>query len=97
MASSCLISYYTIYESSFFEWETNLETVLHHLCRVTLVVAYLGWVDIDLDVPPSCKATQPICPQKQPDWNGKNEGHTLPPVTLYINTYIFQFEDVEEG
>ena len=32
------------------------------LYMVTLVVAYLGWVDIDLDVPPSCTATQPILP-----------------------------------
>ena len=26
--------------------------------RVTTVVDYLGWVDIDTDVPPSCTATQ---------------------------------------
>ena len=36
--------------------------VLDRLYRVTLLVAYLGWVDIDLDVPPSCTATQPILP-----------------------------------
>ena len=32
------------------------------LYMVTLVVAYLGWVDIDLDVPPSCQA--PLCQAK---------------------------------
>ena len=30
--------------------------------RVTLVVGYMGWVDIDLDVLPSCTTTQPILP-----------------------------------
>ena len=42
--------------------------------RVTLAVAYLGWVDIDLYVAPSCTCSYPANPaklpsarQKQPD------------------------------
>ena len=36
---------------------------ISHFYRVTLlVVAYLGWVDIDLDAPPYCTAAQSILP-----------------------------------
>ena len=44
------------------EASAKVYIVLSHLLygryRVTLVVAYLGWVDIDLNVPPSCTASQ---------------------------------------
>ena len=38
--------------------------------RVTLVVAYLGWVDFDLDVPLFCLATQPVLPNSH--WPKQN-------------------------
>ena len=37
-------------------------TVLTYNYRVTRVVANLGWVDFDLDVPPSRPVAQPILP-----------------------------------
>ena len=40
----------------------RLKGSLKLIFRVTLVVAYLGWVGIDLDVPPTSTATQPILP-----------------------------------
>ena len=30
-----------------------------------------GWIDIYLDVPPSCTAIQPILPSLRPDWNNQ--------------------------
>ena len=41
------------------DWELLGRTVFYTVCRV---VSYLGWVDFDLDVPPSCPAAQPILP-----------------------------------
>ena len=38
--------------------------------RVTLVVADLGWVDFDSDVPSSCPAAQPVLPN--PHWPQQN-------------------------
>ena len=36
--------------------------IQHMLYRVTLVVANLGWDDLILNVPPSCRVDQPILP-----------------------------------
>ena len=34
--------------------------------RVTHLVANLGWVDLDLRVPPSCPTVQPLLPNSPP-------------------------------
>ena len=39
-----------------------LPAIEFKIYRVTLVVADLGWVDFDLDVPPNCLAAQPVLP-----------------------------------
>ena len=47
------------------------------LYRVGLVVVDLGWVEIDLNVPPCCPAAQPIQPNSHlPKHNRAGSGMT---------------------
>ena len=76
-----------------------MSSEIHVMYRVTLVVEYLGWVDIDLDVPPSLHsdpanpAKPPSARQKQPDC-GMGQMISHPNLARYSTTRVtlYQYE-----
>ena len=52
-----------------FKWIKHI--LIYSIYRVTLVVADLGWVDFDSDIPSSSPAAQPVLPN--PHWPQQNQ------------------------